>query len=145
MGDDASRRRQRLSATAEAYQLLIEALLVERGPLIRGSFGVRARVCGKAGCRCTRGELHESKYLSATVDGQVRLVHVPSSDEFRVAECVARYRRFQQARKKLAEIAKRQLELVDALGHVLLASYPPDDPIPPARKRGRKPAEPKDG
>lgn len=31
-----------------------------------------------------------------------------------------------------------QLELVDELGQSLLAPYPPEDPLPPAARRGRK-------
>jgi len=135
---ETSRRRQQLLRLGEQCQAQLELFITEHGPLVRGSFGTRARKCGKPTCRCVHGELHESKYLTASVGGRVRQVHVPAHDELRVAEGVRRYRRFQKARGKLAELAKRQLELVDALGSSLLKPYPPDDPIGPARKRGRK-------
>lgn len=138
MADSTSRRRQQLRKLSEQLQQQLELVLGEHGPLLRGSFGKRARKCGKPTCRCARGELHESKYLTATDGDKVRQVHVPAGDEVKVAEGVARYRRFHKARKKLAQLHKRQLELVDQLGRSLLHPYPPDQPIPPARKRGRK-------
>jgi hypothetical protein len=56
---------------------------------------------------------------------------------------VERYRRYRQAQAHLAErlreLVKRQLELVDSLGKALLEPYPPDRPLPPAKRRGRPP------
>lgn len=138
MAGRTSRLRQQLLRLAETQEQQLELLLGEHGPLIRGSFGTRARKCGKPTCRCARGQLHESKYLTATDGERARQVHVPAGDEVAVAEGVHRYRRFQKARRRLVELSKRQLELVDELGRSLLEPYPPDDPIPPAAKRGRK-------
>ena len=138
MGERTSRLRQRLSQTAERHQGQVERILDEDGPLIRGSFGSRSRVCGNPGCHCARGEKHTSKYLTATAAGKVRQVHVPASDEDRVAAGVDRYRRFRRMRKRLVELEALQLELVDELGQSLLAPYPPGDPLPPASRRGRK-------
>ena len=139
MRAQASRTRKRLLETVEQLHSQLELLLEERGPLIRGAYGTRRRVCGNPGCHCARGELHESKYLSATDQGRVRLVHVPASEESKVAAGVDRYRRFQKATARLAHLAKQQLELVDELGRSLLEPYPPGNPLPPARKRGRPP------
>lgn len=143
MGDETSRLRQQLLAGQDELLRQLEFFIAERGPLIRGSFGTRARVCGNPGCRCTRGELHESKYLTATDGGKVRQVHVPAADEVRVATGVKRYRRFQSERAKLklnlVKLMRRQLDLVDALGRSLLEPYPPDNPLPPPTPRGRKP------
>jgi hypothetical protein len=137
--ETTSRLRRRLRDVAQAHRDEVDDLLAERGPLLRGTFGSRARVCGKPGCRCTQGELHVSKYLSASDGGAVRQVHVPAADEVRVAEGVARYRRFRERRVRLAELGKRQLELVDALGRSLLGAFPPNDPLPPPKRRGRPP------
>lgn len=138
MGERTSRLRQRLRQAAEQHQSHIERILGEDPALIRGSFGSRSRVCGNPGCHCARGEKHTSKYLTATAGGKVRQVHVPASDEDLVAEGVARYRRYRRMRKRLAELGALQLELVDELGQSLLAPYPPEDPLPPASRRGRK-------
>jgi hypothetical protein len=138
VGERTSRLRQRLRQAAEQHQGHIERILGEDGPLIRGSFGTRARVCGNAGCHCARGEKHTSKYLTATDGGKVRQVHVPAGDEEHVAAGVAHYRRLRRMRKRLVELGALQLELVDELGQSLLTPYPPGDPLPPASRRGRK-------
>lgn len=138
MGERTSRLRQRLHHAAEEHQDQIKRFLGEDGPLIRGSFGTRSRVCGNPGCHCAQGERHTSKYLTATDGGKVRQVHVPAGDEHRVATGVSRYRRFRRMRRRLVELEALQLELVDELGRSLLAPYPPEDPLPPASRRGRK-------
>jgi len=68
----------------------------------------------------------------------VRQVHVPASEEEHVAAGVARYRRFRRIRKRLMELDALMLELVDDLGRSLLMPYPPENPLPPASRRGRK-------
>ncbi len=140
----ASRVRQRLRELGEEQQRQLQLLLGERGPLIRGSFATRGRVCGGANCHCTRGELHFSKYLAATDGEKVRQVHVPAKDEVEVARGVARYRQFAKVRRHLADLAKLQLDLTEQLGRSLLKPYPPDDPLPPPRRRGRPPKETSD-
>jgi len=137
MSDQSSRLRKQLLEGGKALQEQLELLLGERGPLIHASLGTRKRVCGNPGCHCSAGELHESKYLSASVNGQARQVHVPAGDEVEVARWVARYRRFRDGRLKLQELSERQLELVDCLGRSLLARYPKDKPLPAPKPRGR--------
>jgi hypothetical protein len=139
MAEKASRLRQRLRQLEEQRQQELDSVCDERGPLIRGSFGKRRRVCGHPSCHCAHGERHVSSYLTATEEGKVRQVHVPAGDEQRVGAGSARYRRFLRARARLAEIATRQLELVDELCRSLLAPYPPDRPLPPASRFGRRP------
>lgn len=145
MADDTSRIRQRLLDTEQELHKQLQFFLAVRGPLIRGTFGTRARVCGNPGCRCARGELHQSKILSASDGGKLRQVHVPAGDEVLVSEGVERYRRFRRAHaelaKRLRNLARRQLELVDALGRSLLHPYPPDSPLPPPKRRGRPPKQ----
>lgn len=138
MGERTSRLRQRLCQAAAQHQSHIERILAEDPALIRGSFGSRSRVCGNPGCHCARGEKHTSKYLTASAGGKVRQVHVPASDEDFVAAGVTRYRRYRRMRKRLVDLGALQLELVDELGQSLLAPYPPEDPLPPASRRGRK-------
>jgi hypothetical protein len=139
MRSKTSRVRQRLAEAAQRHLEQVEALLANKGPLIRGSFGSRRRVCGKPGCHCARGELHESKYLSASQGGKVRQVHVPESDVLEVSQGVARYRLFRLREAKLVELSALQLRLVSELGEAELAPYPPEDPLPPRARRGRRP------
>jgi hypothetical protein len=139
MRSKSSRVRQRLAEAAQRHLEQIELLLANKGPLIRGSYGSRRRVCGKPGCHCARGELHESKYLAASQEGKMRQVHVPESDVLEVSQGVARYRRFLQSEAKLVELSALQLRLVSELGEAQRAPYPPEDPLPPRARRGRRP------
>jgi len=139
MKERASRLRQKLTQSNQRYQAVLEGILAERGPLIRGSFGTRRRVCGASTCHCARGELHESKFLTATEQGQTRQVHVPAAEEAKVAAGVERYRRLRKARCQMAELGQLQLDLVDDLGLSPLQPYPKDRPLPPPRRQGRKP------
>ena len=137
MAEHTSRFRLRLRQAAEKHQQKIDDLVGEPGPLVRGTFGTRARVCGVAGCKCARGELHESRYLSASQGNQMRQVHVPAGDEMEVQHGVQRYRRFRELKVELAKIAKEELELAEQLGLSLLKPYPPGNPLPPPKRRGR--------
>jgi hypothetical protein len=141
----ASRLRQRLSEAAEKQQQQLDIVLEARGPLIRGSFGTRARQCGKPSCRCAAGERHLAKYLAASEQGRMRQVHVPAAEEEHVRAGVERYRHFMSARADLADLAQRQLELVDELGRSLLEPYPRNRPLPPASRFGRRPKRNRSG
>ena len=143
VSNSPSELRQRLLELRRRYEALLQKILKQRGPLIRGTFGKRRRVCGVAGCRCARGGLHESKYLSATIAGKTRQVHVPVADEDEVAAGVTRYRRFRKDRTQLAKVIQKQLRSIDELCELLLKPYPPKRPLPPAGRRG--PARPKEG
>jgi hypothetical protein len=137
MGERTSRLRQKLLETSQALQHEVERVLAERGPLIRGSFGRRRRVCGKPSCRCTQGELHESAILSASEDGRVRQVHVPATEEHMVAAGVERYQRFRAIKARVMGLAGRHGQLVDQIGQSLLAAYPKRKPLPRPRRLPR--------
>ncbi len=80
------------------------AQLVNQQGLMRGTLLVRQRVCGKAGCKCTRGELHESLYLVRSEEGRTRQLYVPRAFEARVRRWVENHRR---ARRLMEEISRR--------------------------------------
>jgi hypothetical protein len=136
--EDKSRLRQGIRLTEEERGRQLEFVLSERGPLIRGTVVVRKRLCGHPGCRCaTEGRLHVSPYLSVTLEGKTRTVHLPAADQQHVREASDRYRRFRKARTRLVELTAQQLRLVDRLGNLLLEAYPAGEKIVPAGRRGR--------
>ena len=135
---EASHLRQLLRSAYERLGRHTDSLLAEREGLIRGTLSVRARVCGDPRCRCTRGALHTSKCLQATVGGRTRQVHVPKGDEVEVAAAVERYQRWRKTRAEIVALEAEYLRVIDRLADALLASYPPNNPIPPVRKRSRK-------
>ena len=85
------------------------AQIVSQHGLIRGSLLVRRRVCGKAGCRCARGELHESLYLAINEEGRTRQLYVPKDWEQRVRRWVQAHH---QAREFMEEISRLHWEKV---------------------------------
>lgn len=61
--------------------------------MIRGSVVVQRRRCGKANCRCARGEqLHEATVLSYSEAGRNRTVMLAAGEVAAVRAAVARYR-----------------------------------------------------
>ena len=68
------------------------AQLLHDHELISGSVVVMARTCGKAGCRCQKGDKHVSLYLSIKLEGKRRMVYVPAELEEEVRRHVAAYR-----------------------------------------------------
>lgn len=139
MKREASALRSRIRQAEQRRADRLDQILGEPGPLVRGTLMTRARQCGKAGCHCTRGELHVSKAIAVTVGGRTRLVHVPAGDEVAVAKKTGRYRRLRQTRTELVWLGAETLRLVDQLGNALLEPYPPGAPIPPPARRGRPP------
>ena len=131
---DPSRLRQALRQTEEERRTQIESLLAERGPLIRGTYRLQGGRCGRTGCRCERGELHEKAMLYRRVEGTFRCTYVPLADRGQVDQRTQRYRRVRRARAELVKLAKRSLELADALQEALTKAYPP----PGSAKKKRK-------
>ena len=81
---------QERSARSRLAQLLHES------DVICGSVVSMARTCGRAGCRCERGEKHVSLYLSTKVEGKRRMVYIPDELQEEVRRRVAAYREVQQ-------------------------------------------------
>jgi hypothetical protein len=77
--------------------------LLSRQGIIRGSLLVRRRVCGKPGCKCARGQKHESLYLVIADKGRTRQLYVPKDFEPLVRRWVEDYH---QARELMEEISR---------------------------------------
>ena len=60
-----------------------------RGEWLRGTLVKMRHTCGKARCRCVRGEKHESWYLAYSEKGRRRMVYVPRDWLLRVRGWVA--------------------------------------------------------
>jgi hypothetical protein len=90
-------------------------VLKQRLPLVRGNVYTLRRKCGKPGCRCQNGHLHESWVLSVPEKGGKRMRTVPKGKRTQWQPMTERYRRFRRARARLvklfAEIIKRVAEL----------------------------------
>lgn len=85
------------------------AQLVHGAGLIRGTLAVRERTCGKANCRCARGEKHVSLYLVSREGGTYRQVFVPKELEDVVRLWVENH---QKARDLLEGISRLHYERI---------------------------------
>jgi hypothetical protein len=91
-----------MSAPERQARSRLVQLLSQQG-VMRGSLLVRRRVCGKPGCKCARGEKHESLYLVITDKGRTRQLYVPKDFEPLVRRWVEDYH---QARELMEEISR---------------------------------------
>ena len=96
---DASRTG--MSAHERKLRSEINKLLSQEG-VIHGTLITRQRVCGKANCRCAKGQLHESLYLVVTESGKGRQMYVPRQWEMAVRQWIEQYA---QARRLMDELS----------------------------------------
>jgi hypothetical protein len=99
-------------------------------PLVRGSFYLLRRKCGKPNCRCARGELHPAYVLTRSEAGKDRLYPVPKAQRAEIRKRAAEYRRFQRARAVLVKRHLRLLALVDQIAEQRLLTWPPNREVP---------------
>lgn len=60
-------------------------------PVLRGTLITMRRRCGKPGCRCAQGQLHEGPALSVSLSGRSVTVSLHPADVPAVAAALARY------------------------------------------------------
>jgi hypothetical protein len=123
---DPSRLRQDLLCAEQQRAQHLEAILDERGPIIRGSYVAQPGRCGKSTCKCARGEFHAAGALYRREQGRPVCTYVPVADRHRVEQLASRYKRVRQARASLAKVGRKSLELTDTLLNALTEPYPPD-------------------
>jgi len=111
---DASRLRQQLREAGHQFDRQVRTLM-ECDDFVRGGVYRLRRRCGKAGCRCARGELHESWVFLAREKGVQRMRGVPAGKIARWRELAERYRRFRLARRELGRQYREVLRLVKLL------------------------------
>lgn len=99
-------------------------------PLVRGSFYLLRRKCGKPNCRCARGELHPAYVLTRSEAGKDRLYPVPKAERAEVRKRAAEYRRYQRARAVLVKRHLRLLALVDQIAGQRLVTWPSKREVP---------------
>jgi len=111
---DASQLRKQLQQRQREIGDLLRALK-QRRPLIRGNAYNLRRKCGKEGCRCQAGHLHESWVLSVPEGGRKRMRAIPRGKRTQWQSMSERYRRFRRARARLVKLFAEIIKLVDEL------------------------------
>jgi len=109
MSDMAQRITRSKMSSRERHLRSQLTRLVGGVALIRGTPLVRERVCGKANCKCAKGEKHVSLYLVASEGGSPRQLFIPKSMESDVRLWV---RDYQRVRKLLEEISHIYLDRI---------------------------------
>lgn len=111
---DASQLRKQIQQSQQEIGDLLR-VLKQRRPLIRGNVYNLRRKCGKAGCRCQDGHLHETWVLSVPEKGSKRMRTIPKGKRTQWQSMTERYRRFRRARARLVKLFAEVLKLVDQL------------------------------
>ena len=95
--------RSKMTVAERHARSQLAQVLSQRG-VIRGTLLVRKRKCGKANCRCARGEGHESLFLVISENGRTRQFFVPKDWESRVRQWVADYHRVRNLLEDVSRI-----------------------------------------
>jgi hypothetical protein len=66
--------------------------LIHDKSFIAGSLVKMARTCGKANCKCTKGDKHVSLYLVIRRDGRRKMIFIPRQWEAEVIDWVNTYK-----------------------------------------------------
>jgi len=111
---DASGLRRRVVDLDERRRSLTHQVL-RPWPMVGGYLFQMRRRCGNPRCRCVKGKLHVSWYLSRREQGRTRLKHIGRIVPEWLAERVKRYRDHQKA---LAAIRKIDREISGLLNQL---------------------------
>jgi len=80
--------------------------------VVRGSVVERRLRCGKAGCRCARGQLHTATYLSVTfAGGRTEQISLPAELVPLVRRWVVNYQVWWKAVEKISAINRKLLRV----------------------------------
>ena len=103
--------RPRSAQPKEERRLLtqLRKLINEPLGLAHGSLVHMKRKCGTPNCRCTRGELHGSWYLSTWEEGRTRMVYIPKAWEDRVRKWVERDKQIREILLDLSRTCVQRL------------------------------------
>ena len=85
------------------------AKIVSSEPFVQGSLFEMARICGKATCKCAKGEKHVSLYLTISRDNKKRMIYIPKKLEKQARILVEAY---QGIKKSMADISDNCLEQI---------------------------------
>lgn len=104
--DDLSQARRTLAHLPEEFKTLL-ATLLKGGPLLKGYLDSKPRTCGKAGCRCAKGERHPAWVLRIPQGGGSRSRSIPEAVYRRLEPLAEEYRRFRQATVRWRQLVRR--------------------------------------
>jgi hypothetical protein len=118
-----SRLRQQLWRAYQALGRTLRAMTPHQ-PMTPGSFYLMRRKCGKASCRCTRGQLHPAWVLTRSEAGRHKLYSVPPEQRAQVRQLATAWRRYQRARAQFGRQTAALLTAADQLAQTQTVDWP---------------------
>ena len=118
-----SRLRQQLWRAYRSLGGTLRAMTPDQ-PMTPGSFYLMRRKCGKASCRCARGQLHPAWVLTRSEAGRHKLYSVPADQRALVRQWAAAWRRYQRARARFGKQTAALLALADQLAQTQTVPWP---------------------
>lgn len=116
-------RREAAGLLAQCERLVSE--LLHPGAMMAASFYQMYKKCGRAGCRCTQGELHGPfPVISMSRKGRRSTRSVPRDRQEEVRRLTEGYRAFQRKRLKLRSIFSRIERIVEDIRDAHLVELP---------------------
>ena len=106
--------RRRLERMSTEFSQIVRAFCYHPA-LVRGSFQVFRRRCGKDGCKCADGKLHETAVFVDRSGGKRHLHKLTVTLESTLAKPVREYRRLKKLRARLARLHREALACCDRL------------------------------
>ena len=90
--------------------------VLSRKKMLYGSVVKKYKACGKAGCKCTRGELHGPfYYLSFKKDKKTKMIFIRRHLWDKAIKLNNNYKQWRKSRADISKINKKILALLDVL------------------------------
>ena len=90
--------------------------VLSRKKMLSGSVVKKYKACGKAGCKCTRGELHGPfYYLSFKKDKKTKMIFIRRHLWDKAIKLNNNYKQWRKSRADISKINKKILALFDVL------------------------------
>lgn len=111
---DPSRDRKQLERLLAQIEKILETFSDTR-PALRARVERLRRRCGKDGCRCQDGGLHESVVLVDRSSGERKIRKVRPGEQLRLRKLTRRYRDLRRGRAQLSKLHAEVLSCCDRL------------------------------
>ena len=115
---DISKARKKIrDLSLDRFKIEMNMLRVlSRKKMLSGSVIKKYKACGKAGCKCTRGELHGPfYYLSFSKDKKTKMIFIRRHLWERAIKLNNNYKNWRKSRADISKINKKILTLFDEI------------------------------
>ena len=125
------RKRENASALRREAGRLLTEISAELDALLdcqgfrKGSLYLWRHRCGRSGCHCAKGDLHEHWVFSTPHEGRLVKRYIAPEDLERVRRQVDAYRRFRRALRRLRQAEGRLKGILERLAEALDEERPP--------------------